>query len=130
MPSCSGGTSAQQKTWLRARSPLSRVDQIRRPLLIGHGANDVRCKQQESDQIVAASPGAIGRRAITKSLELRYLRPLPLDEEVALWGVCVPTGDDTFRARCTITARDKLAVEGRAELVSFESFHERGSAKE
>lgn len=83
-----------------------------------------------ADQIVAASPGAIGRRAITKSLELRYLRPLPLDEEVALWGVCVPTGDDTFRARCTITARGKLAVEGRAELVSFESFYERGSAKE
>ena len=42
------------RAWLRARSPLSRVDQIRRPLLIGHGANDVRCKQQESDQIVAA----------------------------------------------------------------------------
>jgi len=83
-----------------------------------------------ADQIVAASPGAIGRRAITKSLELRYLRPLPLDEEVALWGVCVPTGDDTFRARCTITARGKLAVEGRAELVSFESFYQRGSSKE
>jgi acylaminoacyl-peptidase len=42
------------RAWLRARSPLSRVDRIRRPLLIGHGANDVRCKQQESDQIVAA----------------------------------------------------------------------------
>jgi acylaminoacyl-peptidase len=42
------------RAWLRARSPLYRVDQIRRPLLIGHGANDVRCKQQESDQIVAA----------------------------------------------------------------------------
>jgi acylaminoacyl-peptidase len=42
------------RAWLRARSPLHRVDQIRRPLLIGHGANDVRCKQQESDQIVAA----------------------------------------------------------------------------
>ena len=54
-----------------------------------------------ADQIVAASPGAIGRRAITKSLELQYLRPLPLDEEIELWGVCEPTGDDTFRARCT-----------------------------
>jgi acylaminoacyl-peptidase len=42
------------RAWLRARSPLYRVDRIRRPLLIGHGANDVRCKQQESDQIVAA----------------------------------------------------------------------------
>lgn len=36
------------------RSPLSRVDAIRRPLLIGQGANDPRVKQAESDQIVAA----------------------------------------------------------------------------
>jgi acylaminoacyl-peptidase len=42
------------RAWLRARSPLTRVEAIRRPLLIAHGANDVRCKQQESDQIVAA----------------------------------------------------------------------------
>jgi dipeptidyl aminopeptidase/acylaminoacyl peptidase len=42
------------RAWLRACSPLYRVEQIRRPLLIAHGANDVRCKQQESDQIVAA----------------------------------------------------------------------------
>lgn len=39
---------------LLARSPLTRVDQIRRPLLIGHGANDPRVKQAESDQIVEA----------------------------------------------------------------------------
>ncbi|WP_420814181.1 S9 family peptidase [Nannocystis exedens] len=39
---------------LRERSPLHRVDAIRRPLLIGQGANDPRVKQQESDQIVAA----------------------------------------------------------------------------
>ena len=30
------------------------VDQIQRPLLIGHGANDPRVKQAESDTIVAA----------------------------------------------------------------------------
>jgi dipeptidyl aminopeptidase/acylaminoacyl peptidase len=42
------------RAWLTARSPLSRVDAIKRPLLIGHGANDVRCKLAESDQIVAA----------------------------------------------------------------------------
>jgi dipeptidyl aminopeptidase/acylaminoacyl peptidase len=39
---------------LKDRSPLHRVDQIRRPLLIGQGANDPRVKQAESDQIVAA----------------------------------------------------------------------------
>jgi dipeptidyl aminopeptidase/acylaminoacyl peptidase len=42
------------RAWLMARSPLTRVDKISRPLLIGHGANDVRCKLAESDQIVAA----------------------------------------------------------------------------
>jgi dipeptidyl aminopeptidase/acylaminoacyl peptidase len=39
---------------LAERSPINRVDQIRRPMLIFHGANDVRCKVAESDSIVAA----------------------------------------------------------------------------
>ena len=39
---------------LKARSPLTHVDKISRPLLIAQGANDPRVKQAESDQIVAA----------------------------------------------------------------------------
>ncbi|MFW5653796.1 MAG: alpha/beta fold hydrolase [Planctomycetota bacterium] len=39
---------------LRDMSPLTHVDEIVRPLLIGQGANDPRVKQQESDQIVHA----------------------------------------------------------------------------
>jgi dipeptidyl aminopeptidase/acylaminoacyl peptidase len=39
---------------LKERSPLSRAGQITKPLLIGHGANDPRVKQAESDQIVDA----------------------------------------------------------------------------
>ena len=39
---------------LKARSPLHRAGNITKPVLIGHGANDVRCKVAESDQIVAA----------------------------------------------------------------------------
>lgn len=39
---------------LREASPLFRADRIRRPLLIGQGANDPRVKQAESEQIVAA----------------------------------------------------------------------------
>jgi dipeptidyl aminopeptidase/acylaminoacyl peptidase len=39
---------------LRQRSPLTYVDRIRRPLLIGQGANDPRVNQAESDQIVGA----------------------------------------------------------------------------
>jgi dipeptidyl aminopeptidase/acylaminoacyl peptidase len=42
------------RKFLQERSPLPRVDQIRRPLLIGQGANDPRVKQAESDRIVAA----------------------------------------------------------------------------
>ena len=38
---------------LRRQSPLFRADQITAPLLVIHGANDPRVKQQESDQIVA-----------------------------------------------------------------------------
>lgn len=39
---------------LEKRSPLKRVDQIKKPLLIGQGANDPRVKQLEADQIVKA----------------------------------------------------------------------------
>ncbi len=39
---------------IRNASPLFKADQIRRPLLIGQGANDPRVKQAESEQIVAA----------------------------------------------------------------------------
>ena len=39
---------------LKARSPLHKAGDITKPMLIGHGANDVRCKVAESDQIVAA----------------------------------------------------------------------------
>ena len=39
---------------LAERSPIHKVDRIKRPMLIFHGANDVRCKIAESDTIVAA----------------------------------------------------------------------------
>jgi dipeptidyl aminopeptidase/acylaminoacyl peptidase len=42
------------KKLLEARSPLNRADKIKKPLLIGQGANDPRVKQAESDQIVKA----------------------------------------------------------------------------
>jgi dipeptidyl aminopeptidase/acylaminoacyl peptidase len=40
--------------FLWSRSPLSRVEDIKIPLLIAQGANDPRVKQDESEQIVAA----------------------------------------------------------------------------
>jgi dipeptidyl aminopeptidase/acylaminoacyl peptidase len=39
---------------LWSRSPLSKVDDIRAPVLIAHGANDPRVRRAESDRIVAA----------------------------------------------------------------------------
>ena len=42
------------KQLLLERSPLTRVDKIQKPLLIGQGANDPRVTRKESDQIVAA----------------------------------------------------------------------------
>lgn len=48
------GSSDTEQEFLISRSPLFKVDKIKRPLLIGHGANDPRVKQAESDQIVEA----------------------------------------------------------------------------
>jgi dipeptidyl aminopeptidase/acylaminoacyl peptidase len=42
------------KALLRERSPLTHVQNISKPLLIGQGANDPRVKQAEADQIVQA----------------------------------------------------------------------------
>jgi dipeptidyl aminopeptidase/acylaminoacyl peptidase len=46
--------TAEGRVLLKERSPLTYVDAIERPLLIGQGANDPRVKQAESDQIVQA----------------------------------------------------------------------------
>lgn len=48
------GDPAADADFLWSRSPLSRVHDIRIPLLIAQGANDPRVKQDESEQIVAA----------------------------------------------------------------------------
>jgi dipeptidyl aminopeptidase/acylaminoacyl peptidase len=42
------------RAFLEERSPLTYVEKITRPLLIGQGANDPRVKQAEADQIVEA----------------------------------------------------------------------------
>jgi dipeptidyl aminopeptidase/acylaminoacyl peptidase len=41
--------------WLESISPLSKVGKLKRPLLIGQGANDPRVPRSESDQIVQAA---------------------------------------------------------------------------
>ena len=44
----------EDREFLLSRSPITKVDRITRPLLIGQGANDPRVTQKESDQIVQA----------------------------------------------------------------------------
>ena len=48
------GNPETEEAFLWSRSPLSKVDQIKIPMLIAQGANDPRVKQAESEQIVAA----------------------------------------------------------------------------
>ncbi len=48
------GCLETDEEFLKSCSPFFKSDQIKRPLLIGHGANDPRVKQTESDQIVTA----------------------------------------------------------------------------
>jgi dipeptidyl aminopeptidase/acylaminoacyl peptidase len=48
------GNPDTEEDFLWSRSPLSRAQDIRIPLLIAQGANDPRVKQAESEQIVAA----------------------------------------------------------------------------
>ncbi len=45
--------NSEDRKRLKRQSPLFKADQITAPLLVVHGANDPRVKQQESDQIVA-----------------------------------------------------------------------------
>jgi dipeptidyl aminopeptidase/acylaminoacyl peptidase len=47
-------TTEEGRRLLHDRSPLFKVDAIKKPLLIVHGANDPRAKRAESDQIVNA----------------------------------------------------------------------------
>ena len=48
------GDLATEEEFLQSISPLFFVDKIKKPLLIGQGANDPRVKQAESEQIVEA----------------------------------------------------------------------------
>ncbi|WP_052667719.1 alpha/beta hydrolase family protein [Nitriliruptor alkaliphilus] len=48
------GNPETEEAFLWERSPLSKADQVARPLLIAQGANDPRVKQAESEQFVAA----------------------------------------------------------------------------
>jgi acyl-coenzyme A thioesterase PaaI-like protein len=74
-----------------------------------------------ADQIVAATGGAMRKKVVTKSITVRFLRAVPLDEELELWGVATPDGEN-LRARFTVIARGKIAVAGTGVLVPLRNF--------
>jgi dipeptidyl aminopeptidase/acylaminoacyl peptidase len=104
------------RSFLTARSPLTYVDRLQRPLLIAQGANDPRVRQAESDQIVQAMQAkgipvtyvlypdeghGIARpanqlscNAITEAFLAAYLggRYEPIGEAFAGSSLTVPTG--------------------------------------
>jgi acylaminoacyl-peptidase len=47
-------TTEEGRAFLRSRSPLYKAAAIKKPMLIGHGANDIRCTIAQSDLIVSA----------------------------------------------------------------------------
>ena len=51
------GNPDTEEEFLKSRSPLFKVDQIKIPMLIAQGANDPRVPQPESEQIVEALKG-------------------------------------------------------------------------
>jgi dipeptidyl aminopeptidase/acylaminoacyl peptidase len=59
------GDPDREEEFLKSRSPLFHIDRIKRPLLIAQGANDVRVKQSEAEQIVEALKN--------KGLEYEYI---------------------------------------------------------
>jgi len=59
------GNPETEQDFLKSRSPLFKVDQVKIPLLIAQGANDPRVKQAEAEQIVAALK--------SKNLDYEYL---------------------------------------------------------
>lgn len=59
------GNPDTEEEFLKSRSPLFKVDQIKIPILIAQGANDPRVKQEEAEQIIAVMK--------EKGLEYEYL---------------------------------------------------------
>ena len=55
-----------QEADMRARSPISRVDRIRTPLMVVQGANDARVVRAESDNMVEAIRGTPSRTRATR----------------------------------------------------------------
>ena len=70
-----------------------------------------------ADQLVALAGAAGGVRGVTKSLALRFRRPIPLYEPLDLEGWCVEHGEGSARVAAEIRARGKVSLEIEGEIV-------------
>ena len=106
---------------LAERSPIHKVDSIKKPMLIFHGQNDVRCKIAESDTIVKAMqqkdiPVAYvvypdeGHSFALPANRLSYVAFTEAFFARHLGGTCEPVGRDLDGSSHEIRAgRDQLA---------------------
>ena len=113
--------------FLTERSPLSRVDSIERPLLIGQGANDPRVKRSESDQIVNAMKGRgipvtyvlypdEGHGFVRPENNLSFMAVAEAFLAKCLGGRCEPIGDDFQGSSIQVLA----GGEGEPDLTSVQ----------
>jgi acyl-coenzyme A thioesterase PaaI-like protein len=72
-----------------------------------------------ADQLMAIVPWTLEMSAITKSLSVRFRRPLPLQQEVELEGWGEPVGEAGIAAHGTMSAGGVVCVQVEAELVLF-----------
>ena len=70
-----------------------------------------------ADQLVAVAPFVLGLTCVTRSMTVRYRRPIPLQRELMLEARCEQTGDEAARAWCTISVDDDVVLEAEAEMV-------------
>ena len=114
---------------LTEHSPLTHVDSICRPLLIGHGANDARVKQAESDQIVEVmqdkgipvtyalySDEGHGFARPENNLSFYAIAEVFLAE--SLGGRCQPIGDD-FAGSSVTVPEGEHEIPGLAEALAL-----------
>jgi acyl-coenzyme A thioesterase PaaI-like protein len=70
-----------------------------------------------ADQLVAVTPFLIGLTCVTRTMTVRYRRPIPLARELALEAWCEQVDDDSARAWCTISADGEVVLDADAEMV-------------
>ena len=106
------------RQFLLSRSPLTYVERICRPLLIGQGANDPRVKQSESDQIVQTMQAKKipvtyvlfpdeGHGFVRPENRLAFFAVAELFLAQYLGGRFEPIGDDLRGSSITVPVGDK-----------------------